>query len=188
MSNSRKSYNGYCKDIQQTARSLQVCVGQDPGPEDAIHAMYDLSQQDETEAVLLVDAENAFNFINRKAILHNISIRCPISLPFVSNCNLVPAQLFILGNKEIKSKEGTTQGDPTAMVAYALGVTPLIHFLHKYISMNKHRCKEVAFAVDFTIAENIEGIRSYWELLQLVGPLYGYFPKPCKPYLVVKEQ
>ena len=74
------------------------------------------------------------------------------------------------------------------MVAYALGVTPQIHFLHKYVSLNNHICKEVVFVVDFTIAEKIEGIRSYWELLQQVGPLYGYFPKPCKPYLVVKEQ
>ena len=54
--------------------------------------------------------------------------------------------------------------------------------------MNNHRCKEVAFADDFTIAGKIEGIRSYWELLQQVGPLYAYFPKPSKSYLVVKEQ
>ena len=39
-----------------------------------------------------------------------------------------------------------------------------------------------------TIAWKIEGIRSYWELLQQVGPLYGYFPKPSKSYLVVKEK
>ena len=121
-------------------------------------------------------------------MLHDFSITCPILSTFVSNCYLVPARLFILGKKEIKSKEGTTQGDPTAMAAYTLGVTPLIHFLHEYVSVNNHRCKEVAFADDFTIAGKIEGIRSYWELLQQVGPLYGYFPKPSKSYLVVKEQ
>ena len=150
--------------------------------------MYDLFQQDETKAVLLVDPENAFSSINRKTMLHNIFITCPTLSTFISNCYLVSARLFILGNKEIKSKEETAQGDPTAMVTYALGVTPLIHFLHEYVSMNNNRCKEVAFADDFTIAGKIEGIRSYWELLQQVGPLYGYSPKPSKSYLVVKKQ
>ena len=74
------------------------------------------------------------------------------------------------------------------MAAYALGVTPLIHFLHEYVSMNNHRCKEVAFADNFTITGKIEGIRSHWELLQQVGPLYGYFPKSSKFYLVIKEE
>ena len=54
--------------------------------------------------------------------------------------------------------------------------------------MNSHRCKEVAFANDFTIAQKIEGIRSYWELLQQVGLLHGYFPNPSKSYLMVKEK
>ena len=102
------------KDVQQPAGTLQVCAGQDASVEAAIHAMYDLFQQEETEAVLLVDVENAFNSINRKAMLHNIYITYPILSTFVSNCYLVPARLFILGNKEIKSKEGKTQGDPTA--------------------------------------------------------------------------
>ena len=79
------------KDVQQAAGFLQVCVGQDAGAEAAIHAMYDLFQQDETEAVLSVDAENAFNSINRKAMLHNMSITCPILSTFVSNCYLFPA-------------------------------------------------------------------------------------------------
>ena len=175
------------KDVQQAARSLQVCAGQDAGAEAAIHAMYNLFQKDETKAVLLVDAENAFNSTNRKAMLHNISITCPILSTFVSNF-LFLYRLFILGNKDIKCKEGRTQGDPTAMAAYALGLTPLIHFLHKYVSMNNHRCKEVAFADNFTMAGKTEGIRSNWELLQQVGPLYVYFPKPSKSYLVVKEQ
>ena len=74
------------------------------------------------------------------------------------------------------------------MVAYVLGVTPLIDFLHEYLSMNDDRCTEVAFADNFTIAGMIEGINSHWEMLQQVVPLHGYFPKPSKFYLVVKEQ
>ena len=47
------------------------------------------------------------------------------------------------------------------MAAYALGVTPLVHFLHEYVSMNNRRYKEVAFPDYFTITGKIEGIRSY---------------------------
>ena len=142
--------------------------------------MYDLFQQDETEAILLADAKNASNFISSKAMLHNISITCPILSTFISNWYLVPTRCFILGNKEIKSKEGTTQSNPTAMVAYELGVTPLINFLYEYVSMNNLRSKEVRFGDDFTIAGKIEGIKSYWVLLQQVCPLYSYFLEPSK--------
>ena len=49
------------KDVKDAAGSLQVCAGQKAGSEEAIHAIYDVYQQDETEAVLLADADNAFN-------------------------------------------------------------------------------------------------------------------------------
>ena len=38
------------------------------------------------------------------------------------------ARLFAIGNQEIKSREGTTQEDPTAIGAYVVGVSPLILF------------------------------------------------------------
>ena len=85
------------------------------GSEAAIHAIYDVHQEDETEAVLLVDADNAFNSINRKAMLHNISLNCPLITTFIANCYMEPARLFVAWNHEIKSREDTTQGDPTAM-------------------------------------------------------------------------
>ena len=166
----------------------QVCTGQEAGSEAAIHAIYDVYQQDETDAALLVDADNAFNSINRKAMLHNISITCPLITTFIANCYMKPARLFVARNHEIKSREGTTQGDPTAMGAYALGVTPLIHSLNEFIFINEHRSKEVAFADDFTVAGKASEIKAYWDILQQQGFLFGYLPKPSKSYLIVKEQ
>ena len=176
------------KDVKEAAGSLQVCAGQEAGSEAAVHAIYDIFQKDDTEAVLRVDAENAFNSINRKAMLHNISIVCPILTTFISNCYTIPARLFVVGNFELKSREDTTQGDPTAMAAYALGVTPLIQFLIEFININEHHSKEVAFADDFTVAGKVKEIKDYWDALLQIGPLFGYFPKPSKSYLIVKQQ
>ena len=74
------------------------------------------------------------------------------------------------------------------MGAYALAVTPLIHFLSEFIFTNEHRSKEAAFAEDFTAAGKTSEIKVYWDILQQQGPLFGYFPKPSKSYLIVKEQ
>ena len=81
-------------------RILLVRTGQDVGAGAVIHAVYDLYQQDGVEAVLLVDAENASSSINMKTMLHNIFITCPVISTFISNCYLVPARPFVIGNKE----------------------------------------------------------------------------------------
>ena len=121
-------------------------------------------------------------------MLHNISITCPLITTFIANCYIEPARLFVVGNHEIKSREGTTQGDPTAMGACALGVTPLIHFLSEFIFINQHRSKELRFADDFTVAGKASEIKAYWDILLQQGPLFPNFLKPSKSYLIVKEQ
>ena len=111
----KSSYVHSEKRCKRCSRITRVCAGQEAGSEAVLHAIYDVYQQDETEAVLLVDLDNTFNSINRKAMFHIISITCPLITTFIANCYMEPARLFVAWNHEIKSREDTTQGDPTAM-------------------------------------------------------------------------
>ena len=49
------------------------------------------------EAILLVDAENAFNNLNRTAALTNIKELCPPFYQYLHNTYQAPAQLIIPG-------------------------------------------------------------------------------------------
>ena len=171
-------------DVEEAAGSLQLCAGQDGGCEAAVHAMKKIFQTAETEAVLLVDATNAFNSLNRKAALHNISIICPSLAMALVNTYRAPVRLFITGSGEIASTEGTTQGDPLAMAMYAIAITPLIEQL-------RASCPEVYqvwYADDATGAATCSNLRSWWNELIDRGPSFGYNPNASKTYLVVKEE
>ena len=65
MSN-RKGNSNARSEGRCSASCIQVYTEEDAVTEATIHAMYFLHQQDEVEAILLVDAENAFDSINRK--------------------------------------------------------------------------------------------------------------------------
>ena len=147
------------QDVLKAAGSLQVCDGQEAGAEAAIHAVYDTYKDHITKAVLLIDAENAFNIVNRKAMLLNISVKCPIIFMYITHCYYKLARLFIIGGTEIIAQEGTTQGDPTAMAVYALGVAPLIQHLLEIVSSNKLYSKEIVCTDDFAVADSIKDIK-----------------------------
>jgi len=56
--------------------TLQRCAGIESGIEAAIHAIRK-SFEDDSECLLLVDANNAFNKLNRKVSLEDIKRLCP---------------------------------------------------------------------------------------------------------------
>ena len=85
------------RDICRAARPLQVFVGQPAGAEAAIHAMSTLYSDPETEAVLLVDATNAFNLLNRQAALLNMHVLCPSIATCLTNIYPASTQLFVGG-------------------------------------------------------------------------------------------
>ena len=85
-----------------------------------------------TEAILLVDAENSFNNLNREAAIHNINRMCSSLHRYLANTYQLSAKVIINDKHTtdyISSDEGTMQGDVIAMGMYAIGVKPLIDTL-----------------------------------------------------------
>ena len=176
------------EDVTKAAGSLQLSAGQDVDAEPTIHTMRDIFADISIDAVLLIDAENAFNSIKFKLMLHNLKFICAFIATYITNCYAIPSRLFIVGGGEVLSIEGTTQGDPTVMGAYVLGILALIKFLLEFINLNEMNAKEGAFTDNFFVAVSLNSIKDYWDKLTAMGPKYGYFPKPTKSYLIVKEK
>ena len=93
-------------EIQEAGGPLQVASGLKGGAEAAIHSMKQKFELEATDAIILVDAENAFNRLNRLAALHNIQYTCPPFAIIVINTYRNPARLLIVGGGEIESAEG----------------------------------------------------------------------------------
>lgn len=80
------------------AGSLQLCAGQIAGIEAAINFMRESFHSESTEAVLLVDASNAFNSFNREVALHNIWHVCPALATVRINTYWQATELFVDGS------------------------------------------------------------------------------------------
>ena len=154
------------QDIQQVAGSLQLCAGHVAGIDAAIHTMSHLFNDDASEAVLLVDANNAFNLLNRQVALQNIRHLCPSISTILIYTYREHTDLYVDGTT-ILSQEGTTQGDPLAMPMYALAILPLI--LHV-----NHDIDQVWYADDATAIGKITNLRTWWDKLVSLGPAYVY--------------
>ena len=127
-------------DIQDATGCRQLCGGQTSGTEAAVHAARTAFELETTEAILLVDATNAFNALNRQVALHNIRRLCPPIAIILINSYRSPSDLLVDGDV-ILSQEGTTQGDPLAMPMYGLATIPIIRKLDSI-------CEQIWFADD----------------------------------------
>ena len=141
----------------------QVCAGHPAGCEAAIHALHQVFASFDTEAVLLVDADNAFNRLNRAGALHNIQYICPSLSTTLANFYRVPARLFVTGGKELSSAEGTTQGCPLSMAMYSLRVVPLINHCRLTAANDGNPATQVWFADDSAAGGRLVTTYRFWD-------------------------
>ena len=171
------------EDIQDSAGPLQMSTGLRGGAEAAIHAMKNIYEEETTDAIILVDAANAFNRLNRLVALHNIQYLSNAFSTVLINTYRHPARLFIVGGGEILSNEGTTQGDTLAMAFYGIGTNPILRKLSQQVP----EVYQVWLADDATGAGRLGDLKKWWDLVSTEGLKYGYFVKPSKSWLVLKR-
>ena len=137
-------------------------------------------EKPETETILLIDAENAFNSLNRELALKNVETLCPALHHALANSSKNPSILYV-NNPVLTSTEGTTQGDPLAMAFYGIGIIPLIELLQQPNVTQKW------YADDGSAAGDLNSLRAKLDNLDVHGKAFGYNVKPSKCQLIVKE-
>ena len=100
------------EDVLDASGSLQVCAGLRSGSEAAVHVMHSIFEEEETDAVLLTDASNAFNALNRAAALHNIRVLCPPIATYAINTYRQPARLFLQEEASLNPPKAQHKGIP----------------------------------------------------------------------------
>ena len=173
-------------DAMKAVGPLQLSVGQEGGAEAAAHAMREIYKDEKTQGLLFVDAENAFNSMNRNTALHNVQRICPILSTYLINTYRSPCKLFVANGKKhpnnfIWSSEGKTQGVNAASSFYSIGTHPVMTHLDIVCT-----CLQIWFADDAGAGGRLKELRKWWDELNNVGPSYGYFPKSSKCWLIVK--
>ena len=121
--------------------------------------------------------------MNRAVAMHNITITCKEIALYIINTYRSPSRLFISGEGEIFSQEGTTQGDPLAMPWYAINTNYMISSHRVSIP----QVKQVWLAADDSAGgEGIESLYQWYESLCKEG-VFDYIVNGAKSWLIVKN-
>ena len=98
----------------------------------------------------------------------------PSGARFVFNCYRHWATLLLRGKSGgcfLFSKEGVTQGDPLAMIAYGLATIPLMKSL---VRVDDVDWSQIWYADDASVMGPFSEINKFFDKLTILGTAYGY--------------
>ncbi|GAU39704.1 hypothetical protein TSUD_274980 [Trifolium subterraneum] len=131
---------GVGKDMTKYLKDFQFGVGISGGAEAILHSVNRVLSErhgDGSLAMLTVDFSNAFNMVDRSALLREVRVRCPSISLWVEFLYGQEARLYI-GDEHIMSATGVQQGDPLGPLLFALVLHPLIHMIRDNCKLLLH--------------------------------------------------
>ena len=170
---------------------FNVSAGLPAGIEAAVHAAHEAwtaTATDDNFGFLLIDARNAFNELDRNMMLYVLRHIWPQGARFIFNSyhhwSTILFHNHITGTATpIVSACGVTQGDPLAMIAYCLTLTPLSRQLHEEFPS----LLQLWAADDNSAGGPFGQLKLYFTRLTALGKPYGYFVQPTKCKLITRE-
>ena len=74
------------------------------------------------------------------------------------------------------------------MAVYALATIPLLLMVLEITAQfPDNSVKMVKYSDNFTAGGTVTSIKKCWDTLCKLGPKFGYYPKPSKTWLIVKN-
>ena len=154
-------------DVEELCGADQLCSGLKGGIEGAIHSVNRMFDDSSLSGcgVLMVDAKNAFNSVNRVAGLWNARYLWPRCSRFLFNTYRGYSSLWVNGHPDpLFSREGVTQGDPLSMSFYAVALMPLIR------KLKSSEWSQTWFADDSSCFGSLSSVKSWFTMLLQEGP------------------
>ena len=167
------------KNLTSLGGNMQLHLGQKCGIEHAIHSLCHSYDDPEIESILLIDAKNAFNVLNRRTALENGRTLCQLLHDTLRKSYSHPSHLYT-GKLIILSREGTTQGDPLAMAMYGIAI------LHLRSRLYENSLTQKWYADDGSVVGKLNDIRALFDNLTQLGSKYGYHVNPPMCQLTIK--
>ncbi len=138
---------------------------------------------------LLIDAENAFNEMNRYLMLWQVRHRWGRGSRFAFNRYRHHSIIYVRDRPGdaphiILGKEGVNQGCVFGSVCYGIGLMPIAERMREEVP----EALQPLFADDITAAGQAGHNAACLAFLKVHGPVYGYYPEPSKSIYVCKGE
>jgi hypothetical protein len=124
--------------------------------------------EDGSLAMLTVDFSNAFNMVDRSAMLQEVRVRCPSISLWVEFLYGQAARLY-LGDGHIMAATGVQQGDSLGPLLFALVLHPLIHKIRDNCKLLFHAW----YLDDGTIIGDSGEVAKSLDIIRETGPGLG---------------
>lgn len=112
-------------ELRSKFQPTQLGFGSRGGCEAAVHSLRSFVSCHTNDILLKVDVKNAFNSVDRGALLTQIKDKLPDVYPFLWQCYGSPTKL-IYKDKLLSSEVGCQQGDPLGPAIFSLVIHPII--------------------------------------------------------------